>query len=133
MPDEKINIESIIHHWKESSDSDYKTMLNLINSTDYNWALFLGHLVIEKLLKALYVKRTGKHAIMGHDLLRLAAKMDLSLTEKQKDWLDRLTSFNINTRYDSYKQEFYNLCTKEFALEWKIIIEEIRKWLKEQL
>ena len=108
-------------------------MLNLFSSSDYNWALFLGHLVIEKLLKALYVKQYEKHAIMGHDLLRLASKMKLKLTEDQTDWLDRLTTFNINTRYDSYKQEFNKLCTKEFAEEWKLKIELLRKWLKEQL
>jgi len=108
-------------------------MINLFSSGDYNWALFLGHLVIEKLLKALYVKRKETHAIIGHDLLRLASKMDLKLTEEQEDWFDRLTTFNINARYDSYKQEFYWLCTREFAEEWKLVIENLREWLKKQL
>ena len=63
-------------------------MINLFRSGDYNWALFLGHLVIEKLLKALYVKRRETHAIIGHDLLRLASKMDLKLTDEQEDWFE---------------------------------------------
>jgi len=133
MTAKSLNIDSIVNHWKESSDNDYQTMLNLFNSSDYNWGLFLGHLVIEKLLKALYVKKFKKHAIFGHDLLRLASKTDLVLSEEQSEWFDRLTTFNINTRYDSYKQEFNKLCTKEFAEEWKVNIEELRKWLKAQL
>ena len=133
MADKELNIRKIIDHWRESSDKDYQTMINLFSSGDYNWALFLGHLVIEKLLKALYVKRKETHAIIGHDLLRLASKMDLKLTEKQEDWFDRLTTFNINARYDSYKQEFYRLCTREFAEEWKLVIENLREWLKKQL
>lgn len=133
MADKELNIQKIIDHWKESSDKDYQTMINLFRSGDYNWALFLGHLVIEKLLKALYVKRKETHAMMGHDLLRLAATMDLELTEEQEDWFDRLTTFNINARYDSYKQEFYRLCTKEFAEEWKLVIENLREWLRKQL
>lgn len=124
MVDNKLNINDIMRHWEDSSDRDFQTMLNLFKSADYSWALFLGHLVIEKLLKALYVKQTGKHAIIGHDLLRLASKINLSMTEEQEEWFDRLTTFNINTRYDSYKQDFYNLCTKEFALEWKVNIEQ---------
>jgi len=44
-------------------------MKNLMNSGDYNWAMFLGHLVIEKLIKAVYVKVHKKHAVHGHDLL----------------------------------------------------------------
>ena len=133
MTDKALNIPKIIDHWKESSDKDYQTMLNLFMSGDYNWALFLGHLVIEKLIKALYVKQKLTHSIHGHDLLRLISKLEVELTEEQMDWLDRLTTFNLNARYDSYKQEFYSLCTREFAEEWKEIIEKLREWLKKQL
>ena len=38
-------------------------MQHLIKSKDYSWALFLGHLVIEKNLKAIYVKRFQKHVL----------------------------------------------------------------------
>lgn len=106
MAGKEFDIEKVINHWKESSEKDYQTMLHLFGSRDYNWALFLGHLVIEKLIKALYVKQKLTHAIHGHDLLRLISKLDISITEEQKDWLDRLTTFNLNARYDSYKQEF---------------------------
>ena len=51
--DEKIeNPDKIIQFWKDSSDQNYLTMEHLVPSEDYNWSLFLGHLVIEKLLKA---------------------------------------------------------------------------------
>ncbi|NMA69670.1 MAG: HEPN domain-containing protein, partial [Desulfitobacterium sp.] len=55
-----MQLEDIIRFWKDSSEKDYSTMLNLFNSKDYHWSLFLGHLVIEKLLKALYVKNVGE-------------------------------------------------------------------------
>jgi len=72
---EKIdNKEIVVQHWKESSDKDYRTMQNLLKSGDYSWALFLGHLVLEKLLKAQYVNNLEKHSIFTHDLLRLATK-----------------------------------------------------------
>jgi len=133
MTDKELNIKKITEHWKESSQQDYKTMLNLFKSGDYNWALFIGHLVIEKLLKALYVKHKRTHAVMGHDLLRLSKGTDIKLTDEQEDLLDRLTTFNINARYDNYKQEFYRLCTKDFAEEWKGKIEILREWLLNQL
>jgi len=133
MTGKELDIQRIIIHWKSSSDKDYETMLHLFRSKDYHWALFLGHLVIEKLIKALYVKQKHTHAIYGHDLLRLISKLEVELTEEQKDWMDRLTTFNLNARYDSYKQEFYKLCTKEFAEEWKLNIEILRDWLKKQL
>jgi HEPN domain-containing protein len=126
-------IENIINYWKESSDQDYKTMNHLLVSNDLHWSLFIGHLVIEKLLKALYVKKTGQHAIFTHDLLRLAARIELNLNSEQEEWLDKISTFNLNARYDNYKREFYKLCTEEFTTIWIERIEILRLWLIQQL
>ncbi len=133
MPEGNIDIEKVKSYWIDSSNKDFHTMRNLMESGDYNWAMFLGHLVIEKLLKATYVKVHKKHAIHGHDLLRLTSSLGLELDPVKEEWLDQLTTFNLNARYDSYKQQFYKLCTGEFAREWKSKIEELRKWLLNQL
>ena len=68
----KIDIEKIVKHWLDSSEKDFQTMVHLHESRDNHWALFLGHVVIEKLLKAHVVKKTSAHAPFTHDLLRLA-------------------------------------------------------------
>jgi HEPN domain-containing protein len=132
--EEKIdNIDKIVKHWLDSADKNQETLMHLIDSKDYSWALFIEHLVVEKTLKALYVRRLEKHAIFTHDLLRLAKKIDLELSEEFEEWLDEITTFNLNARYDNYKQDFYNLCTKEFANIWLGRIEKIRIWLRNQL
>jgi HEPN domain-containing protein len=79
MTEGSIDIERVINYWKDTSDKDYQTMCNLLNSGDYNWAMFLGHLVVEKLPKAAYVKVYRRHAIHGHDLLRLTSGLGLDL------------------------------------------------------
>ena len=117
----------------ESSDQNYETMQHLMLSKDYAWALFLGHLVIEKILKAHYVKVHQKHPLFIHDLLRLANKIGLDLTEQQKEWLNEITTFNLNTRYDNYKNEFRLRCTYEYTKAWMIKIETLRTWLNNQL
>ena len=108
-------------------------MQNLIKTKEYSWALFLGHLVIEKLLKALYVKKMKTHPVFSHDLLRLATKIEIELPDSYDEWLDTITTFNLNARYDDFKQSFYKLCTKEFYNEWISKIETLRKWLISQL
>ncbi|MCX6238531.1 MAG: HEPN domain-containing protein [Bacteroidia bacterium] len=133
MEGEIKNIDSVILHWRESSDRNYATMQNLIKTNEFSWALFLGHLVIEKLLKALYVKKIQKHPVFSHDLLRLVKKVDVNLPDEYDEWLDKITTFNLNTRYDDYKQSFYKLCTAEFSNEWIAKIEILRKWLINQL
>ena len=128
-----MNIEKIINHWINTSDDDFDTMMVLFNSKKYNWALFLGHISVEKLLKAYYVRKNESHAPPIHNLLRIAQKSGIDIPEKYADWLDTITFFNINTRYDDYKKEFYDLCTKEFTENWIEKIKEIRKWIKEKL
>ncbi len=129
----EIDVEKIVNHWIKTSDEDFETMNFLFQSERYNWALFLGHISTEKLLKAYFVKTQKKHAPPIHNLLRLAEKSELELTEKYADWLDTISLFNINARYDDYKREFYNLCTKEYSVLWIDQIKEIRKWLKQKL
>lgn len=129
MEEKLENIEKIVKHWMDTSEKDYQTMRNLIKSGDFSWAMFLGHLVLEKLLKAHYVKNNRKHAIFTHDLLRLATQAGLEFNEETEEWLDEISTFNINARYDSYKQDFYQLCTKEFANLWSERIEKLRLWL----
>ncbi len=133
MEEKTENIDKIVLHWRDTSEKDYQTMQNLLKSGDYSWAMFLGHLVLEKLLKAHYVKNQRKHAIFTHDLLRLATNAGLNIDEETEEWLDDISTFNINARYDTYKQDFYKLCTKEFANLWSERIEKLRIWLIKEL
>lgn len=129
----KINVEKIINHWIDSAEKDFQTMLHLYASKDFTWALFLGHISLEKLLKASVVKRISNYPPYTHDLLRLATIAKLSPTDKLSDWLDTITTFNLNTRYDSYKKEFYKKCTPEFTSTWISRIKELHQWIKEKL
>lgn len=133
MENNKINIEKVYNYWLDSSERDFKTMQHLYDSKDYHWALFIGHLVIEKLLKAKIVKNTEAHAPFSHDLRRLAKVAGIKLDKEYSDWLDTITTFNLNARYDSYKQDFYNKCTTEFTTTWIENIKKLREWIKKRL
>jgi HEPN domain-containing protein len=93
-------------------------MLSLFDSKSYGWSLFLGHISVEKLLNTYYVSKNKKHAPLTHNLYRLAELCELELTEEHADWLDKITSFNLNARYDDYKREFYSLCTVDSTQDW---------------
>lgn len=131
--DSNIDVEKIVNHWMETSEDDFNTMLTLFESKSCGWSLFLGHISTEKLLKALYVKRFKKHAPFTHNLYRLVELMDLEMSDEYADWLDEITSFNLNARYDDYKKEFYKLCTPDFTKSWIDKIKTLRLWIKEKL
>jgi len=108
-------------------------MGDLFNNRHFAWALFVGHLVIEKLLKAYYVKTVDIKVPFIHNLLLIAQKTNLKLTDEQKNFLNLLTTFNIKGRYSDYKLEFYKKCTRKFTEDNINKIKEIRLWLKIQI
>lgn len=133
MENQEINIEKTINHWIARSDQDFETMLHLFHSKDYHWSLFIGHLVIERLLKAMAVKVTKTHAPFTHDLRRLSKLSGIDFDDEQKRVLDTITTFNLNARYDDYKQDFYKKCTAEYANQWINNIKSLREWIKSKL
>ena len=133
MENAQLDIKKIIQHWVETSDADFNTMLVLFRSKSYHWALFMGHISIEKLLKAYFVKQIGNHAPYTHNLYRLAELGGLEISEEHADWLFKITTFNINARYDDYKKEFYTICTVDFTEEWIEKIKTLQQWIKQKL
>ena len=121
--------DKVIDYWLNSSNTDLKAMKSLFRSGHYIWALFLGHLVIEKLLKAVYVKNIDTNVPYIHNLTKVAEEAKLELTEEQKDFLDEVTTFNIKARYPDYKGRFYKKATKKFTEHYIKEIKEFRKCL----
>ena len=119
----------IINYWLSSSNKDLRAMGSLFKNSHYMWALFLGHLIIEKLLKAIYAKEVDTNIPYTHDLTKIAEMAKLPLTEEQKDLLDEVTTFNIKTRYPDYKGRFYKKATKRFTENYILKIKEFRRWL----
>jgi HEPN domain-containing protein len=123
--------EELIAYWYDSAERDFQTMDHLFISKDYHWSLFIGHLLIEKLLKAIFVKNNDLsiNPPKTHDLLVIADKAKVNTSENQKDILDMITTFNISARYPDFKQNFYHKCTEEFTTSMIDKIKEMRLWL----
>ena len=97
------------------------------------WCLYIGHLILEKILKAKYVKDNEKTPPKVHDLLKLANATNLKLSPEISEFLNRVTDFNIEARYTDYKSRFYKLCTKEFTETNFLKIRETYEWIKKEL
>lgn len=130
MVQQRLDKDKLIKYWSDSSDDDYDTMITMYDSKKFNWALFIGHLMIEKLLKALYVKKNNDYPPFIHNLLRLAENCNLQLTDEQKLFLATVTAFNINARYDDYKMSFQKKCTPDYTATWIEHLKTNREWIK---
>ena len=123
-----------VEYWVNSANSDLKAADTLFKSAKYDWCLFIGHLVLEKALKAIFVRNNeSKVPPKTHNLVKLAELSSITLTDEQKLFLDEVNDFNFVTRYPDYKLDFYKLCTKEYADKYFKKIKEYYGWLKSLL
>ena len=121
--------QEAIKYWKRSALKDRKVAKDLIASKHNDWALFIWHLVIEKLLKGLLVSE-GKDVIITHNLFRLATGLEEAVfPEKYLEWLKEITTFNLEARYNGHKLEFHKKADAKYIKKWDAQCEEIYQWL----
>lgn len=120
-----------IEYWLESAEYDLEASESMFTTGYYVWSLFIGHLVLEKTLKALFVKHSGnKVPPKIHNLIKLAQLSGIELSENQIDIFEDINSFHIEGRYAEFKNELYKLCTKQFTTDQLNNIKEQFQWLK---
>ena len=123
-----------IEYWLRSAENDLKAANTLFRSERYDWCLFIGHLVLKKALKSVFVNNNeSKVPPKTHNLVKLAELSSIRLTDEQRLFLDEVNDFNLVTRYPDYKLNFYNLCTRDYAENYFKQIKEYYEWLKSHL
>ena len=70
----EFDAEKIVAYWLTEAEEAFQVAQHLMESADYSYALFFGHLAVEKTLKALHAHRLRQHAPPIHNLLRLARR-----------------------------------------------------------
>jgi HEPN domain-containing protein len=131
--DRELDITQVVAFWTAEAEEALVVAHHLVAKADYSYALFFGHLALEKMLKALYVFRQERHAPPLHNLLRLARAAKLEVDEAKAEQLTTITAFNLEARYPDYKRSFRQTCTPEYTTQQMAMIEELMQWLRSQL
>ena len=128
-----FDVNKTIKYWIDSAAYDLETGKSLLEIKRFPYALFFGHLALEKALKALVVKTTKEHAPYTHSLILLAKMTKIELPESIIDQLAEYMEFHIESRYPNEKKDFYYICTEVFTREKFAEIEDIYTWLIQKL
>lgn len=131
--DAELDLSRVIAFWLEEAEEALEVAEHLVEKADYSYALFFGHLAVEKTLKALYVFRQAQHAPPIHNLVRLARSAGLDVDEQTVEKLATVTAFNLEARYPDFKRSFRQTCTPEYTDQQMQTIKELTEWLRSQL
>jgi len=90
--------EEYIENRVKTTEHDLLTAQSLFDTGHYDWCLFIGHLVLEKILKAHFVNDNEETLPKIHYLVRLSEKTKLVLSEEQINFLETANDFVIEAR-----------------------------------
>jgi hypothetical protein len=121
--------EQMVRHWLYSSDVDFQAMETLFQKGHHVWALLVGHRVIEKLLRAYYVKEQGGSLPQTRHLLEVAQRANLDPSDDQVNLLMEMASFPLDGDDWADEAAFYKKATRKFTETYVNRIVELRQWL----
>ena len=130
-----MNLDEKVKYWQELSDYDLDTADAMQKTKRFLYVGFMCHLVMEKILKALYVLREKSTPPYTHNLTLLAKDSGIfpELLDDQKDFLELLNPLNVETRYPSYKEKLQKTLTEEKCSEILVKTKEFQQWIKMKL
>ena len=127
------DVENLKDFWVLEAEESLRVAGHLVEKGDFSYALFFGHLALEKLLKAICVDNLKDHAPPIHNLVRLSELAGLDVEEKTLNALVTITGFNIESRYPDFKGSFRKKCTRDFTMDQMNEMRRIFKWLRSHL
>ncbi|MEK6552989.1 MAG: HEPN domain-containing protein [Bacteroidota bacterium] len=128
-----MTLEEQIQYWVDIAESDVSVAKELLEKERFIYCLFFGHLFLEKILKAHYVKDTNEVPPKIHDLVKLIRKTKIDYSPELIEFLNRVNDFQIESRYPDYKTQLYKTLDKKYTEENFDKILEVYQWLKSQL
>ena len=129
-----MELKKQIEYWKKASELDLQSAIDIFESgKNFHFSLFLCHLSIEKILKALVVKCSNDFPPKSHNLLRLAELSQIECDNDTLSLLEELSQFQISTRYPDEMFSVHKLATKEFTTNRLEKVKELSEWLISKL
>jgi HEPN domain-containing protein len=126
-------MEKDVKYWVDLSSYDLRTAGAMLKTGRYVYVLFMCQQAVEKLLKALVVKRTRSFPPKTHDLERLATICSLAPTPEQSELLRGLTAYYIETRYPEDARKIARETGREKSRSYLRRTKEIMAWLRKEL
>lgn len=117
-------------NWLKMAEYDLSTAEHMLKSGRNIYVIFMCHLTVEKLLKAVYVEVYQKTPPKTHDLILLTEKASIEFTDDVMDFIGKLNNASVVTRYPQNLSELKASYPKKVAEEYLKETKKVARWLK---
>lgn len=118
-------------NWLELSDYDFKTAEHMLRTGRYIYVIFMCHISIEKLLKAIIHESTQKLPAKTHDLIYLSNLAQVQFPQNLMDFIGKINNASIITRYPENLGNAISAYPENVAKDYYHLTNEVLKWLKQ--
>ncbi len=127
--------EEKVQYWLEIANYDLDTAEDLFKFKRWLYVAFMCHQVIEKTLKAYWSAKREDIPPYIHNHKRLAEGCGLyeQLSEEQKDFINAISTYNIQARYPEYKEQLARVLTASTCRYLIDTTKELQSWIKQKL
>jgi HEPN domain-containing protein len=115
----------------KSAEYDLETAEFMFNTRRYIYVIFMCHLSLEKLLKALVCEVNQNIPPKSHNLIYLVKLSNIELPKNYLDFIAKINNASIVTRYPEDFSRTLDAYPKGIAQEYLSITKEIHQWLKQ--
>jgi len=125
----------VIKNWLAQSNYDYKSAEVMLTGGRYLYVAFLCQQAVEKCLKGIYVSEKNETPPYTHSLKSLVDALPLKneCNDETIDFVLKLNSYYITSRYGPAVEEVTKSFKKKHAEELYKKTGEVLKWLKSKL
>ena len=118
-------------NWLRGAEYDFQTAQSLYQSHRYIYVIFMCHLAVEKLLKAIVAEDSTSPPPRTHNLYRLLELSHIDILEAHKDIVAKLNTMSVATRYPEDIAALSGEVTGQVAREYLAQTEGLLQWLKQ--
>ncbi len=115
----------------KSSEYDLNTAQFMLDTGRYIYVIFMCHLSLEKLLKALVSEINQNIPPKSHNLIYLLKLGNIELPREFFDFIAKINNASIVTRYPEDFSRILDAYPKNVAREYLETTKEIHQWLKQ--
>jgi len=122
-----------VQYWLNIAEYDIETAEAMLKSGRYLYVLFICQQAIEKVLKALIVQETEQLPPRVHDLLKLAGLAKVDVTDEEKEFLNKLSFYYLETRYPEQISDLSQSVDNDMGESYLVGSKEMLNWLKTKI
>jgi HEPN domain-containing protein len=118
-------------NWLVQADYDLATAEHMLHAGRYIYVIFMSHLALEKALKALVTEETQQLPPRTHNLIDLAQRAHVVLSQEHQDFIGKINNASVVVRYPDDLAVMVSQYSETIARDYLERTKELITWVRQ--